>query len=234
MNNMVLDALWPGHPDMITLNHDLGLHVLDIYHKSFCGYGHQEGRRGSEEQHDMPSAVELHEAGVHFKAVHNANLGDIRFERGVLSVPVIWFYDSIECEFLNLMAFERLHPKARNYVMEYVFFMDNLVDSAADVALLCSNGVIVNLLGSNEEVATLFNKILSKEAVMSLSSKLHDVHGQVSAHCRKPWNKWRANLIHTYFSNPWVFISLLAATILLVATLIQTIYTVVPFKRKDP
>uniref|UniRef100_A0A0A8YYA2 Uncharacterized protein n=1 Tax=Arundo donax TaxID=35708 RepID=A0A0A8YYA2_ARUDO len=33
-------------------------------------------------------------------------------------------------------------------------------------------------------------------------------------------------------SNPWVFISLVAAVILLVCTLLQTVYTVAPFYTK--
>jgi len=38
--------------------------------------------------------------------------------------------------------------------------------------------------------------------------------------------------MNNYLSNPWVFISLVAAAILLIATIMQTIYTVVPFYTK--
>ena len=67
---------------------------------------------------------------------------------------------------------------------------------------------------------------------MSPWSKLHDVQHMVNVHCGKRWYKWRANLVHIYFRNPLVFISLLAAVILLVATLLQTVYTVVQFYTK--
>ena len=56
----------------------------------------------------------------------------------------------------------------------------------------------------------------------------------MKAHCKKRRNKWRAMFMKNYLSNPWVFISLVAAVILLIATIMQTIYTVVPFyTRKD-
>jgi len=38
--------------------------------------------------------------------------------------------------------------------------------------------------------------------------------------------------MNNYLSNPWVFISFVAAVILLIATIMQTIYTVVPFYTK--
>ncbi|KAK3118975.1 hypothetical protein QOZ80_9BG0711660 [Eleusine coracana subsp. coracana] len=232
INHLVCDALFSTEEDT-QLDQDQGLHILDIYHKVYlCCNADNVPRQGSDRHEDMPSAVELYQAGIHFKGLENLNLAGIHFERGVLYMPVIKFYDNIECEFLNVMAFERLHPNAGNHVMDFVYFMDNLIDTAADVRLLCSNRVIVNLLGSDEELATLINKILSKQVGLSDNTPIHDVHRQVSDHCKKPWNKWRATFIHTYFSNPWVFISLIAAVILLVATIMQTVYTIIPFYRK--
>nr|ABA94132.1 expressed protein [Oryza sativa Japonica Group] len=120
-------------------------------------------------------------------------------------------------------------PGRRNDVTEFVYLMDNLVDTAEDVALLKSKGIIKSGLGSDEAVVNLINMVLTRGAVMSRDSSLRDVLQDANAHRDRTWNKWRASLIHTYFSNPWVFISLVAAIILLVATLLQTAYTVVPF-----
>lgn len=178
----------------------------------------------------MPCATELHEAGIHFQLSDAKGFaGGVNFQGGVLSIPQVFLFDDAECVFLNLMAFERLHPGAGNEVTAFIIFMDNLVDTAQDVALLRSKGIIQSGFGSDEAVANLINNILTKGAVMNINSSLRDVIREVNAHCRKPWNKWRASLIHTYFSNPLVFMSLVAAIILLVATLMQTIYTVVPF-----
>jgi hypothetical protein len=52
----------------------------------------------------------------------------------------------------------------------------------------------------------------------------------VNSHFKKRRNKWQASFMNTYLINPWVFTSMVAAFILLVAAaLLQTVYTVVPF-----
>ncbi|XP_006663362.2 UPF0481 protein At3g47200-like [Oryza brachyantha] len=211
----------------------LGLHPLDIFHKSFCGVG-QDYTWTQRQEVFMPSAVQLHEARVHFelRKSNGDNLQGVQFERGVLTMPAISVDNSSEKLLLNLMALEQLHPEAGNNVTAFVFFMDNIVDTAEDVALLKSRHILRSALGSDEEVAKLFNNTINKVAVMGLSSRLNNLYRQVNAHCSKPWNRWWASLLHTYFSNPWVFISLLVAFILLVATLMQTICSVMSLYKR--
>jgi hypothetical protein len=136
--------------------------------------------------------------------------------------------DTTEYVLLNLMAFERLHVGAGNDVTAYVFFMDNMVDSARDVALLTSRRIVYNTVGSDKAVAKLFSG-LSRDVVLEPHSALDDVHGEVNAYCRKRRNRWRANLVHTYFRSPWSFLSLAAAVFLLVMTVLQTVYTLLPY-----
>uniref|UniRef100_A0A0A9GHX8 Uncharacterized protein n=1 Tax=Arundo donax TaxID=35708 RepID=A0A0A9GHX8_ARUDO len=126
------------------------------------------------------------------------------------------------------MAFEWLHPGAGSDVLSYVSFVEKIVGSERDVALLRSSGLVENMMRSDRQVVELLD-ILSKLAMMNVTSRLHDVKRKVNVHCGKPWNKWRASFVQNYLSNPWVFISLVAAVILLVATLLQTVYTVAPF-----
>ncbi|VAH07272.1 unnamed protein product [Triticum turgidum subsp. durum] len=178
------------------------------------------------------SAVELYEAGIQFKTSKSSSLHNIRFKHGVLSMPTVPVDDSTEYMFLNMMAFERLHVGAGNDVTAYVFFMDNIIDSAKDVALLSSKGIIQNAVGSDKAVAKLFNSI-SRDVVLEPDSALDAVQRQVNGYFRQPWNMWRANLIHTYFRSPWAFLSLAAAVFLLVMTIMQTVYTVLPFYNRD-
>jgi hypothetical protein len=231
MNNRVLRCLGRTNLDdeaRGAVGNSLGLHPLDLYRKSYCRI-----RQGQPElqmrKPVMPSAVELHEAGINFKVTKHETLPGIDFQNGVLSIPsysVDYFSEKV---LLNLMAYERLHAGTGDNITAYVIFMDNIIDTARDVALLREKGVIVNRLGSDEEIADLFNNRLSKGAAMSLSSSLNQVHKQVDAHCKKKWNKWRANLKHTYFKNPWASISFIAASILLVATLLQTSYSMLAY-----
>ncbi|EMS50847.1 hypothetical protein TRIUR3_27150 [Triticum urartu] len=213
----------------------LGLHPLDVFRRSMLFGEYQKIRSSEDNTQDndiIRSAVELYEAGIQFKTSKSSSLHNIRFKHGVLSMPTVPVDDSTEYMFLNMMAFERLHVGAGNDVTAYVFFMDNIIDSAKDVALLSSKGIIQNAVGSDKAVAKLFNSI-SRDVVLEPDSALDAVQRQVNGYFRQPWNMWRANLIHTYFRSPWAFLSLAAAVFLLVMTIMQTVYTVLPFYNRD-
>ncbi|OEL16657.1 hypothetical protein BAE44_0022324 [Dichanthelium oligosanthes] len=232
INRMVLLFLSPtAWPPVI--GDGLALHPLDVLRRSLL-YGPTPAPRAPPASSSAPpddiirSAEELYEAGVRFKRSATSSLLDIRFHRGTLYLPPIAVDDTTEYMLLNLMAFERLHAGAGNDVTAYVFFMDNMVDSARDVALLTARRVVHNTVGSDKAVARLFNG-LSRDVVLEPQSALDDVHREVNAYCRKRWNRWRANLVHTYFRSPWSFLSLAAAVFLLVMTVMQTVYTVLPY-----
>ena len=78
----------------------------------------------------------------------------------------------------------------------------------------------------------IFSTLTKLSRVPIRGSSLGYVQWKVNAHCKKRWNKWRASFVKTYLSNPWVFISLVAAIILLIATLLQTVYTIMPIYNK--
>ncbi|XP_052136834.1 UPF0481 protein At3g47200-like [Oryza glaberrima] len=209
-----------------------GLHPLDLFQKSIRGTSRNNQMPIDDDVH-MPSAAELREAGIHFEVSTGEGFaGTVSFERGVLSVPKILLYDSAERMFLNLMAFEKLHPGAGNEVTAFVFFMDELINTAKDVRLLRAKGIIKHGLGSDEAVANLINNTLTKGAAIDPETSLYNVIVKVDAYSKKRRNNWRAILLHTYFSNPWVFISLVTATVLLIATVIQTVYAIMSFNSK--
>uniref|UniRef100_M8BD62 Uncharacterized protein n=1 Tax=Aegilops tauschii TaxID=37682 RepID=M8BD62_AEGTA len=234
INRMVLRFLAPfSRP--LQPGGRLGLHPLDVFRRSMLFGEYQKIRSSEDNTQDndiIRSAVELYEAGIQFKTSKSSSLHNIRFKHGVLSMPTVPVDDSTEYMFLNMMAFERLHVGAGNDVTAYVFFMDNIIDSAKDVALLSSKGIIQNAVGSDKAVAKLFNSI-SRDVVLEPDSALDAVQRQVNGYFRQPWNMWRANLIHTYFRSPWAFLSLAAAVFLLVMTIMQTVYTVLPFYKPD-
>ncbi|KAK0592181.1 hypothetical protein LWI29_014775 [Acer saccharum] len=215
------------------------LHVLDVYRKGLLyqeqprkkiRHHHRRPRSsdGGEDDHIIPTATELHEAGIRFKKSKSFSLKDITFKNGVLKLPLVVIDDTSESIFLNLMAFERFHVGAGNEITSYIFFMDNLIDNEKDVALLQSNRIIQNIMGSDKALAKLFNS-LSNDITLDPESNLNVVHQQVNNYWKKPWNAWRANLIHTYFRNPWAILSVIAAIVLFALTIVQTIYTVYPY-----
>ncbi|KAK1416332.1 hypothetical protein QVD17_32121 [Tagetes erecta] len=212
------------------------LHPLDGYRKSLLWENPHHKKKTVTKSHRLAiedgdeivrSATELYEAGIRFKKSKTRSLKGISFQGGVLKLPPVMVDDATESLFLNLIAFERLHVGTGNEVTSYIFFMDNIIDHAKDVALLHSQGIIQNAIGSDKAVAKLFNS-LSKDITLDPESELDVVHKQVHNYCKKPWNEWRANLIHTYFRSPWAILSVLAAVLLFALTIIQTIYTVFP------
>ncbi|KAJ6934012.1 hypothetical protein NC651_009158 [Populus alba x Populus x berolinensis] len=231
VNKLVL--AFCNDPDASVLMLGKCLHVLDLYRKSLIQKDpsrkrHQTRVRGGlhKDVNDIVrSAAEINEAGIRFKKSKTKSLKDISFHHGVIELPVVVVDDVTEALLLNLMAFERFHVGAGNEVTSYVFFMDNLIDNERDVSLLHSRGIIQNVIGSDKAVAKLFNS-LSKDIALDPDSSLELVQRQVNAYCRKPWNAWRANLIQTYFRNPWAILSLVAALILFALTIVQTVYTI--------
>nr|KYP35845.1 hypothetical protein KK1_043082 [Cajanus cajan] len=86
--------------------------------------------------------------------------------------------------------------------------MDSLIDNAEDVKELRLSGVFRNLLGSDENLANLFN-----ELGVDLPTK---------------WKTWLAEAYNTHFSTPWTIIAFFAALQILILTFIQTLFTIHP------
>ncbi|GMP57399.1 hypothetical protein CsSME_00021518 [Camellia sinensis var. sinensis] len=244
VNKLILKFCHPNTrfpPDSLRMGKCL--HLLDVYRKSLLWEDRSDKEKkswksGRSADHEggggdeiIRSATELNEAGIRFKKSKSGSLKDISFKGGVLKLPLIVVDDATESMFLNLMAFERFHVGSGNEVTSYIFFMDNIIDSAGDVSLLHSRSIIQNAIGSDKAVAKLFNS-LSKDITLDPDSSLDVVHKKVHRYCKKHWNEWRANLIHTYFRNPWAILSVIAAVFLFALTIAQTIYTVYPYYRK--
>jgi len=178
-------------------------------------------------------ASELQEAGMQFKKRKGQDLLDIDFDRGTLWIPPLSIDDSTVPLFLNFVAFEQCHDHARPFFTSYFMFWDSLVNSPGDIQILHKHGTINHVLGSNADVANLLNK-LCREIVYDLDQcYLYNEIKEVNDYC-KPYDEskyrvWWRNLIRERFSSPWTCLSLFAAIILLLLTLLQTLYTVYPY-----
>lgn len=242
INRMVLRFLSPSSPRLPPAGGDeLGLHPLAVYRGSLV---HGVYRRPDTrdlldsdpyQETIIRPAVELHEAGVRFTKSWTNSLRDVRFRRGVLSVPALSVDDSTEYALLNMMAFEKLHAGAGSDVAAYVCFMNSVLGSARDVALLRSEGIIQNAAGSDKAVAQMFER-MSKDAVVEpeSGSAIDAVHRQVSAFCRRrrPWRRMCGT--GTRLSRRWdgclrTTTWALLAAVLLVVLVVQTIYTALQF-----
>ncbi|KAF3777074.1 hypothetical protein EJ110_NYTH46905 [Nymphaea thermarum] len=135
---------------------DLGLHVLDVYRKCIIRSPKQSSNHHA--PFPFPKGIDL--IGVKFRRSKQQSGLNIKFSRyGVLTLPFIKIDSHTAPVYMNLMAFERMHPEAGCQVTSYVAFMDDLIDTAEDVSLLSSNAIVRNDLGSNDAAANLFNRL---------------------------------------------------------------------------
>ncbi|KAA0064940.1 UPF0481 protein [Cucumis melo var. makuwa] len=128
----------------------------------------------------------------------------------------------------NVIAFD--HYPAGNeemYAIQYVLFLDDLINMEEDAHLLAKAGVIINTLGdTDKDISDLFN-CLSKCVIIPTRSHFDDINRALRMHCNGRWNKAKASLKRNYFNTPWAVISFVAATFLIVLTLLQTIFSAI-------
>ncbi|ONK56087.1 uncharacterized protein A4U43_C10F4000 [Asparagus officinalis] len=201
----------------------MGGHLLDVNMEvlnPFLGYYHDC-------DFTVRPATELVQAGVSIKKAETESLNDISFSNGVLSLPCFNFNSYTTTTLLNYIAYEQMHRKSYRATY-YAFLMDNIIDKAKDVTLLRQKGIITCWSGSDNEIASFFN-CTTKELLYTFCTDETNVNEKLEEYCKKRWHRWRASFMQTYLSNPWVFISLIAAFILLFLTILQTLYTIMPY-----
>ncbi|KAI3669794.1 hypothetical protein L6452_41201 [Arctium lappa] len=172
------------------------------------------------------SVSQLRESGIRFRKRKTDQFWDIKYKNSVLEIPRILIHDGTKSVFRNLVAFEECHPECSNEITAYLVFMNNLIDSAQDVGFLHYEGIIEHWLGNDGDVAALFNG-LCQEIVADLNnSYLSGLTDKINK-CRDDrWSTWKADFRHKYFRSPWALISVIAAIVLLLITIVQAFYDV--------
>ncbi|GLT45364.1 hypothetical protein SLA2020_191990 [Shorea laevis] len=198
------------------------------------------------------SATELREAGIEFQTTEKKknerwslfdfkfekveekrnekrSLFDIKFKNGILEMPKVIIDDQTDSMYRNLIACEQFDNLEQAFLTDYILLMDSLINSGKDVELLCKSGIIDNMLGNDESVAALFNRLGDHTNFSKYSFFYAQLFKDVDRHYKSPCNSWMAYLRHKYFNTPWALISFLAATLLLLLTVLQTAFTISPW-----
>ncbi|KAK0608935.1 hypothetical protein LWI29_038389 [Acer saccharum] len=122
------------------------------------------------------------------------------------------------------MAFELFYYPIDTKLCHYADLMNRLIDTTEDVDLLVEKGIIVNHLGDAQSVVKMFNGIC-KDITLT-PSPYTEVIRQMKTHYRQPWNRWKATLKRTYFSDIWTGTATFAAVFLLILTIIQVVCSI--------
>ncbi|KAL9323786.1 hypothetical protein ACSQ67_008643 [Phaseolus vulgaris] len=156
----------------------------------------------SEDMVTYRNIKELKAAGIKLKSSKTRRPKDISFSLG-------WFYSTLK-------------------LPEIV--VDDTTDCyrAESDSALRSKRILLNSLGSDEEVANLFNT-LSTDLVPDMG-KYASLRNQIEMHYNDKCRTWFALGCNTYFKHPWAIIAFHAAVVGLFLTFVQTWYAIHPPK----
>ncbi|XP_050258854.1 UPF0481 protein At3g47200-like [Quercus robur] len=174
------------------------------------------------------TATQLHEAGVKFEVGTSECCFDIKFEKGVLKIPMLELNDWTEVATRNIMALEQTSYIKNAYFTDYFLLMDSLINTRKDVDLLCDKKILVNCLGDNDAAKSMVNNLNKGIIWVTKRDDYIDLYNELNSFYDKPWHSWKATLKRQYFSTPWRAASTVAAIILLVLTFIQTACSIIP------
>ncbi|KAJ0807102.1 hypothetical protein HanOQP8_Chr00c103g0755321 [Helianthus annuus] len=208
-------------------------HILSLVHE--CYKPHDSIIPTESLRSRIHSVVDLDRAGVNFEPnkdptwlmgmevkLHRFPCFFGSWSKPTLRMPVLCVDDSTEVLLRNLIAYEQSFETG-NHITSYAVAMDMLVNSQEDVAKLIDSRVLVNDMGSNEEVANMINNLGKHVITYSFYSEQWET---LNKYCNSYWPKHIARMRSTYFNSPWNMIALLVGTIIFSLTVVQTYFTV--------
>ncbi|KAM1357641.1 hypothetical protein ACFX1Q_044708 [Malus domestica] len=203
--------------------HPKFLHILDLIRTVIVAPFENQSK--GTQMPRIPNATTLSEAGIKFEKSSKPSscILDIKFDKGVITMPRLVIDERTGPLFRNLIAFEQCYYSCPHMITSYAVLMDNLINSSKDIDLLSDKKILENWL-SSEDAAQFFNDLYNDTTVMG--SYYGNLYQKVSDHYNRRWNKWMEKLRRDHFNSPWAIISLVAALILLVLTVLQTVYTI--------
>ncbi|XP_076919682.1 UPF0481 protein At3g47200-like [Bidens hawaiensis] len=209
-------------------------HLLHVLHFSFTDKNDttmiNESPSHKRDTYNYRNVSELVDVGIHFMPSSRMSLARVEFSKGLLrflahvKLPRITVNDSTKYMLLNMITYETCLCKIKDaWVTSYVCFLDSLIDRPEDVKILRKSWVLETSLGSDEEVAKLFNEI-GTDLVPYCNAYL-GTRDEIQRH----YDNWRNTLFsqlkNEYFNSPWAMFAVLGALIALFLGCVQTYYT---------
>nr|XP_023907682.1 UPF0481 protein At3g47200-like [Quercus suber]POF26728.1 upf0481 protein [Quercus suber] len=174
------------------------------------------------------SATQLHEAGVKFEKSNTKSLLDIDFDEsnGVLKIPVLELNDSAEARIRNVMAYEQFDLGEKIFITDYLIILDFLINTPRDMDLLIGKEIVVNSLGDSKVATSVVNRLNCNVSWLGIDPKYSDICESLNNFGKTPRHRWIAILRHEYFNTPWRGAATIAAFLLLLLTLIQSVCSI--------
>nr|XP_048334796.1 uncharacterized protein LOC125423724 [Ziziphus jujuba var. spinosa] len=129
-----------------------------------------------------------------------------------------------ECIFRNVMALEQFSYPNEPRVCNYIFLLDQLIDTVEDVDLLVDKKIIENWLGTNKAVADLVNKLCDQ--IVTPRFLYAKICEKLNEHHEKRLNVARSTLKRVYFKDIWTGSGTVVGLVFLVFSLFSTYSTI--------
>jgi len=211
---------------------EAGLHILDKSYRILCGGSH--GRHDKPYQ-SVPSTTYLKACGVQIKGKEFTCFEDISFERGCLFIPFFCIYNETERYLRNLVVHEDLtYNSSRCCARSYTIFMRDLMKTTEDVDLLVKGGVIQVHGGTHDIAIDMWKTINYRIITPRLTEEFSLTLTKVNKYVRQKRHKLRFEFVKLFCSRPWFVLSVIAATLVTIATLIQTYVNVISSNGMQP
>ncbi|EOA27098.1 hypothetical protein CARUB_v10023196mg [Capsella rubella] len=213
-------------------------HLLDLVRSSLIPKNELHEPPVTNSKEKMPSHVihcisKLRRAGIKLRELKDAeSFLVVRFRHGTIEMPTITVDDFMSSFLENCVAYEQCHVACSKHFTTYATLLDCLMNSYRDVEYLCEQNIIENYFGTDAEIAGFVNSLGKDVAFDITQCYLRDLFKDVNKYYMSGLHVTWAGFKYTYFSSPWSFVSALAAFVLLVLTVVQTIYTVLQAYQK--
>ncbi|KAK7287148.1 hypothetical protein RIF29_00222 [Crotalaria pallida] len=218
-------------------------HLLDYLHRAMLikersGGGDSNGESQHKQRslhlrkYRIGSIRELKDAGIGVEKHPNNTSFHPRFIDGKLRLPELTVDGSTALILLNLAAYEMCPDFSNDFqISSYVVFLSSLIDQPEDVKELRSANILINELSSDKEVSDLFNRM--DALLVPETSRYAKIRDKIRHHIESNRAQikmlgWKGEAYNTFCRSPWTIIGLLAATLALILTFIQTWFAINP------
>ncbi|KAK4268111.1 hypothetical protein QN277_024813 [Acacia crassicarpa] len=203
-------------------------HLCDMLRICYVRLDQLPREDNDNEMKPIYSACKLHDAGIKFEVNEDeVNLLKLQYSKGVLKIPRISIQDDTETLLRNVVAFEqRQFPLSRS-MTDYMVLWEHFIRTEKDVEILEEKGVIKNLIGENDAVASITKRLGRHIIHGNFNNDYISLFKELNEFCDSPCHRYKAIFKQQYWSTPWRIASFLGGILLLFLTLIQTISSVI-------
>jgi hypothetical protein len=180
----------------------------------------------------LQSATVLKKAGLQIKGIPGM-VQEVAFKNGCLFLPIMLQSGNLQSYICNMAAYEYLNSSPPFPFLNYLLLMTQLIKTPEDVSYLVDCGVIGTYFGTHQRVLQVWETL---HVVFPPYSKEYSdyIVKPINRHCASTLNVMVTDFYNRFCSKPWLVISVIVASILLVATLVQTYILVIGSDKMQP